>query len=185
MSKELDKYYDPLNSRYDFRSVFAPMKKYFDKSQYVFANLETPLSKSADNLTNKQYEFCTNIEFARALYESGVDCVAAANNHCMDRDYKGILSTIDCLNDIGFKFSGIHDVSKTLDPLVLNIEGLRVGFLSYTYGTNAFSNNRYLHFNTRRAVDLLQEQEENKLLFRFLYRYIRRNPEKIISKTYK
>ena len=72
MSERLEPYYDARTGGYDFKSVFAPMKGHLSKSDYVFANLETPLSTQTDKLTDKQYEFCSHISFAEALKGIGV-----------------------------------------------------------------------------------------------------------------
>ena len=42
---------------------------------------------------------------------------------------------------------------------VKNIRGIRVGFISYTYGTNAFFHHRYLPVGWEDAVNLLQPEE--------------------------
>lgn len=185
MSYELERYYDKVKEDYDFTSVFEPVQKYFSKSDYVFANLETPLSKNNSNLTKKQYEFCSSIEFAKALHDAGVDCVAAANNHCMDRDYDGIKETINCLKEIGLKYAGIYDIAQSFEPCIISVNNLKLGFLSYTYGTNAFSNRKYLSLRNRKAVNLLQEQEEDKLLFRWIYRFIYEKPNNFFSRIYR
>ncbi len=165
-------------------SVFEPMKKFFANSDYVFANLESPINSRNDNLTSKQYEFCSSIEFAQAVYDSGIRCVSTANNHCMDRDYPGILETIKCLDKIGLKHAGINDVSKSISTTYVDVKGIRIAFLSYTYGTNAFSNHNYLSFRNRRAVNLLQEQEEDKILFRRPYHFIVTHPHSVMARVY-
>lgn len=184
MSQGLERYYDPETQSYDFQSVFAPMKSYLAKSDSVFANLETPLSEEKDNLTCRQYEFCSHISFARALKEAGVHCVGAANNHCLDRGYPGLLHTIQCLDKLGLRYSGIYDTEKEIAPTILDVRGCRIGFLSYTYGTNAFSNHQYLSFRERRAVNLLQEQEEDRFLVRSPYKWMQEHKETAIAKIY-
>lgn len=184
MSQRLERYYDVRTGGYRFEAVFAPMREHLAESDYVFANLETPLSGRTDNLTNKQYEFCTHISFAEALKGIGVQCVSTANNHCLDRGYEGLLDTIHCLEKLGLKHNGIHDVTAKREPVILDIKGCKAGFLSYTYGTNAFSNNQYLPFRERKAVDLLQAQEEDRPIIRSLYAYMGKHKETAFAKLY-
>lgn len=184
MSERLEPYYDARTGGYDFKSVFAPMKGHLSKSDYVFANLETPLSAQTDKLTDKQYEFCSHISFAEALKGIGVRCVSAANNHCLDRGHAGLLDTIRCLERLGLRYAGIHDTVVEREPVVIDIEGCKVGFLAYTYGTNAFSNNQYLAFRERKAVDLLQAQEEDRLILRSPYAYMGKHKKSPLAKLY-
>lgn len=148
------------NKKYNFLSCFIGLKSLLSKSDYVFANLETPISDNNDDLTNTQWCFNTPSEFAEALKKSGVDFVSTANNHCLDRGIEGIASTIDALDKIGLKHCGTYKQNTLREPAIISFGSLKIGVLSYTYGTNAFSNHNYLSCRNRKAVNLLQTQEE-------------------------
>lgn len=164
---------------YDFSEIFEKMKSYFKTSNLVIGNLETPITKDENILTNEKYSFASPYEFAKSVYDSGIRCVSTANNHCLDRGIEGIYSTIDCLNEIGIKHTGIF---KTRDkhPLIIEINGIKIGILSYTYGTNAFSNNNYLKNNEKYCVNLFQNQELSNKITRYCYF----NGKKLIPKVY-
>ena len=165
---------------YDFSEVFSAMEKYFKKSDMVVANLETPISRDNSKLTQQQYNFSSPYEFAKAMYDSGVECVSTANNHCLDRGIEGIISTIDCLDEIGVKHTGTYKY-KDNEPLILNVNGVKLGFLSYTYGTNAFANNCYLNSKEKYHVNLFQNQELSNPITRYCYNN-RNNMTRIYNK---
>ena len=158
MTRGLEKYRDKLSGTYDFTSMFTHLRPMLEASDYVFANLETPISIADDNLTSMKWSFNSPFEFAKAVKDSGVDFVSTANNHCLDRGMDGLVSTIDSLNAVGLEHCGIQK-EKGKNYSVVEVGGLRVGVLAYTYGTNAFSNNCYLPKKKWWAVNLLQAQE--------------------------
>lgn len=158
MSRNLEKYRDPVSGQYDFSSVFSHIKPELDKSDCVLANLETPISLSENNLNNGKWSFCSPISFAEAVKACGVDFVSTANNHCLDCGMEGLASTVDSLDRIGLQHCGTQK-AKGNEACILTVNGLRIGALAYTYGTNAFSNDCYVPRKKYWAVNLLQEQE--------------------------
>lgn len=171
---------------YDFGPVFAQMKEVFSESDLVVGNLETPITDDYEELTKERYCFCSPKEFARAAYDAGITCVSTANNHCMDRGRKGISDTIRCLDEIGFAHTGIFEKGRReerREPLILSVGGVSVGVMSYTYGTNAFSNHQYLKKGDRYCVNLFQNQELPDPVSRFFFRRRKQIPG-ILKKLY-
>lgn len=158
MSKNIDNYFNDKKN-YDFSMVFKPIQSFFCDSDYVFANLETPISLDNKNLTNQMWQFYSPYEFAEAIKNCGVDFVSTANNHCLDRGKQGLFSTINSLDKLGFAHCGTYLSSSKRKPYIINIRDKKIGILAYTYGTNAVTNYQYLDFKDRRLVDLIQEQE--------------------------
>lgn len=162
--------YQNDNGQYNFDMLFEDMKSYFLGSDFVFGNLETPISYNNQNLTVEKWCFNSPFEFADAAFKAGINFVATANNHCLDRGIEGIHSTIKCLNQIGFYHTGIFS-NKKKTPLIVQIDGLKIGIMSYTYGTNAFSNHQYLKLSERWMVNLFQRQELNNLITRWCFEH--------------
>lgn len=156
------------NNGYDFNMAFEKLKPITESSDFVVVNLETPIAGKDMEFTNEKYCFNSPIEFAEALRQVGVDMVTTANNHCLDRGVIGLKKTIDNLDRCGLLHIGTH--SKEEESFVIKeIDGIKVGFLAFTYGTNAFSNNNYLEKNQYYMVDLLQEQELSNVFIRKMY----------------
>lgn len=166
-------------SGYDFTEMFSELKHFLSSSDYCFANLETPISEDNKNLTDSSTSFNSPREFVIALHKAGVDFVSTANNHCLDRGLIGLRQTISVLDDIGVGHTGTFGDKK--EPCVLDIHGIKLGILSYTYGTNAFANHIYLPFRDRRKVNLFQNQELSFWMDRLLIS----QPRNIISRVYR
>ena len=145
---------------YDFRPVFAPLRDLLSQSDLVVANLETPLSEDDGDLTHERWCFNSPRAYAESLQWAGVGFVTTANNHCLDRGTAGIAATIRVLNGLGLPHTGTFaDRETAARPAIAEVGGFRLGILSYTYGTNAFSNHQYLRPEESFMVNLFQEQE--------------------------
>ena len=167
-----------INKGYDFHEIFDKMEEYFNTSDLVIGNLETPISKDLNAMTKEKYIFSSPYEFAKQVYDSGIKCVSTANNHCLDRGIKGLKNTLECLDEIGLKHTGTF-IEKS-EPLILDIKDIKLGILSYTYGTNAFSNKNYLKKSEKSHVNLFQNQELSNKITRYCYYH-----NNIVSKIYK
>lgn len=166
---------------YNFNLVFNSFEDYFASSDYVVANLETPIAGEECGYSKEKWSFNSPIQFAEALKRSGVDLVSTANNHCLDRGIKGLKNTIKALDKCNLKHIGTYADKKQKKCFIEDIKGFKIAFLSYTYGTNAFSNNNYLGKDEKYMVNLFQEQELSNPFTRKCYN----NPSKLYSKIYR
>jgi len=160
--------YKKPDGTFDFSEMFDECKDYFSQSDFVVGNLETPVANAG--YSYKMYDFNAPVEFAEAVKNAGFDLVSTANNHCLDRGVSGLEDTIKALESIGLKHTGTNSVKKLPTGIIGNIGGIKVGFLSYTYGTNAFLNKVYLKNNEKWKVNLFQEQELHNPLYRRFYK---------------
>lgn len=159
MAGQINRYATENGDGYCFDEIFAPVKNLIKSSNYVMANLETPITEDHGQLTNQRWEFCSPISYAEAVRKVGVHWVATANNHCLDRGINGVSASISALDKIGLAHCGTYAPKQKRKPLIVDVDGVSIGLLSYTYGTNAISNRAYLPVKYHRAVDLIQEQE--------------------------
>lgn len=164
---------------YNFDEMFSPIVGFLSKSNYVIANLETPVSLSNTDLVNSPYSFNAPREFVQSLRKAGIHFVSTANNHCLDRGLNGIENTLKVLDAYGLAHTGTF--SSKRDYSIVDINGLKLGILSYSYGTNAFANNVYLSYGDYKKVNLFQNQE----LSFFLDRYIITHPHQFIARLYR
>lgn len=158
-----------IDGKYNFFSIFAKLKPFLEDSDYVFANLETPISLNNADLSKAQYSFNSPYEFAEAVYSAGIDFVSTANNHCLDRGINGLKSTVASLNKIGIKHTGVFADRKSKKPLIITVNQLKIGVIAYTYGTNAFANHNYLSCKEKFHVNLFQNQELSNFIDRWCY----------------
>lgn len=133
-------------SGYNFDDVFEFAKKYISSADIAVGIFEGPTagaevgfstSNFADGITLK-LNFPD--EFAEAVKNAGFDLVSTANNHLLDCGVSGALRTLDVLDEIGLDHTGSYRNSdeKSTVKIVKN-GGIRIAVLSYTYGTNGYS----------------------------------------------
>lgn len=145
---------------YDYDETLATLKPLFAESDYVVANLETPLSKAG--LSEEQICFNTPATFAEAIKKVGIHFVQTANNHCLDRGVEGMEQTLDVLDRLGLEHSGTYRTKEDSDILFIKeIAGVRVAIICCTFGTNSEHNGKILPAEETWRVDLLKRQ--NKL----------------------
>ena len=95
-----------------------------------------PQVEGAYNADNKQYDY---MPLAAACRDSGIDVLVTANNHTCDRGKKGIIRTLNVLDSLKIAHTGTFRNKAEFDKknlLVLSKNGISVGILNYTYGTN-------------------------------------------------
>ena len=156
------------NGAYDFTPIFTDVKPIFDNSDYVVTNLETPLAGKLLRYSERNYSFNTPDEMATALKAVGVDMVTTANNHVLDRGIAGLERTLDVLDAAGMSHIGSYRFSEQPKPFLVTIGGIRVAFLSYTYGTEACYNKHYLKKEQFHMVNLTRNQELSNPIKRYL-----------------
>ena len=122
------------SNTFDFNPTFQHIKKYVENADIALANFETVTA--GEEVGYKSYpRFNTPKESLLAIKETGFDILSTANNHSLDHGKKGIISTIDNINEYGMRNIGTYKEPNA--PILLeNIEGINIGFLSYTYGLN-------------------------------------------------
>lgn len=166
-NETIDLYKSESNS-YDFNAMFENIKNFMNESDLVVGNLETPITMDNNKIKCQQYRFTSPVEFAEAVKNAGFDLVSTANNHCLDNGIEGIQETVESLDKIGLENTGISYGEEKLK--LHNINGIKIAVLSYTYGTNAFSNNIYLKNSDKNTkVNLFQNQELSNYCIRKLY----------------
>ena len=155
---------------YDFSSLFGSCADLFSGSDYVVANLETPVAGEGSGYSYKNYNFNTPSEILTGLKDAHVAMVTTANNHALDRGVQGVDRTIDNIVAAGLDYTGTAKSNAPQKPLVRSFSGIKIGFLSYTYGTEACYNGHYLKPKEQYRVNLIQNQELYDPIQRFVVR---------------
>lgn len=135
-------YQDAYNSskkKYDFSYVLKDVKDKLSQADITIGNLETTFAGAKVGYSSYP-TFNTPEALGTALKEAGVDILATANNHCMDKGYKGLVSTIEKLDKIGIDHVGTNKSQEARNEiLVKDVNGIKIAFLAYTYGTNGIA----------------------------------------------
>lgn len=122
---------------YDFMPKLNNAKALFADSDITIVNQESIIAGKKLGLSSFP-KFNSPVEIGYALKELGVDIVNLANNHVLDLNEEGILESIKNWEKIGIPYVGAYKSFKDQEELrIINKNGLRVCFLSYTRGTNS------------------------------------------------
>ncbi len=128
--------YNPKTKKYDFSSQFEPIQDIIKNADAVIANLEVTLS-------GKPYagypKFSSPDALAFDIKKAGIDYLVTANNHVYDYEVTGFLRTLDVLDSVGFKHTGIfrnQEERKKKQAMIIEKNGMRIALLNYTYGVN-------------------------------------------------
>lgn len=128
--------YVSSSDTYDFSYVFEDIKNYIADADIAVGNLETTFAGKSRGYTSYP-TFNTPEQLAYNLKDFGIDVVSTANNHCMDKGYSGLVSTLNYLNDAGISHTGTNSSQEEQNEILIkDVKGVKIAFLSFTYGTN-------------------------------------------------
>lgn len=122
---------------YDFSPSFTYLKPLIEEADLAVVNLETTLA--AKGAYTGYPLFRSPAAMADAVREAGFDVALLANNHCMDYGARGARETIDALDRVGLKHTGVFRSARERNArphLYLQVGGISIALLNYTYGTN-------------------------------------------------
>lgn len=125
-------------SGYDYSECFAAMAPIASAADYAVVNLELPLGGGAGGYTGYPC-FSAPDSYAEALKDAGFDMFLTANNHTLDRHDEGLRRTLSVLDSLQVDHVGTYRDKAERDslvPLIKDINGFKIAFLNYTYGTN-------------------------------------------------
>ncbi|MFO8059668.1 MAG: CapA family protein [Bacillota bacterium] len=127
---------------YDFSPTFEFITPYIQRGDLAVGNLET--CQAGPEISFLDYQgytgypcFNAPIELSEALKEAGFDFVSTAHNHSMDRGLSGLKATLENIRAAGLTTFGTYLNQKEHDtPVISEVDGVKVAFLSYTFSTN-------------------------------------------------
>ena len=124
---------------YDYTKIFEGAAKHFKSADFAVATLETVLA--GDHDISAYPMFRSPDALAESLALSGISLVNTATNHVMDGRFKsGIDRTLDRIEAAGMEHVGtyrtLEDRTRTSGITIVETDGIKIAFLSYTYGTN-------------------------------------------------
>jgi poly-gamma-glutamate synthesis protein (capsule biosynthesis protein) len=137
-----------------FREI-APL---FAAADIAFVNLEAPFSDRGPFML-KGMIFKDEPEMIAGLDLAGIDIVSTANNHSRDRGGYGIQYTLDLLAQHGiFAVGTAYSPDDVHYGAVLVRDGVRFGFLAYTYDAN---NGNYKDTDDRVSVMNIEQLKQD------------------------
>lgn len=124
--------YDYEDYAYSFEEVKAPL----EGIDFLLANQES--MPAGDIFPYSGYPaFNSPAHIIKGLQDVGVDMVSIANNHTLDRSEKGTLAAIKNIKSYDMPYVGAYTSFEDQDePRIVTVNGIKLGILAYTYGTN-------------------------------------------------
>ncbi|MEO5924969.1 MAG: CapA family protein [Bryobacteraceae bacterium] len=120
----------------DPASPFRDIAPVFREADIAFVNLESPFSDIGP-VMQRGMIFKSEPEMIAGLDLAGIDIVSTANNHARDRGSYGVEFTLDHLAAHGIAVVGTGKTAEEAHAgAVLDRNGIRFGFLAYTYDAN-------------------------------------------------
>lgn len=131
--------YDSNTKKYDFSYMFENVKEYLKNADITIGNLETTFAGSKRNYSGYP-NFNTPEALGKNLKDLGIDVLATANNHCMDKGNSGLVSTLNYLDEYDISHMGTYRSQEEQDQILIkDINGIKIAFLAFTYGTNGIT----------------------------------------------
>ncbi len=128
--------FDDSLGAYNYDSCFKYISPVISQADIAIANLEVTLA----GWPYRGYpQFSSPDALAVALKNAGIDILATANNHSLDRRKKGLERTIDMLDSLKISHTGTfkNAAQRTKAyPMMIEKNGFKIALLNYTYATN-------------------------------------------------
>ena len=141
---------------YDFNASFDFVRDFFSTADLLVGNLEatvTPTSPyMAEIIKVENYPHLNApVTFLEAMRYAGYDLAIMANNHNCDTGVRGVYDTLDRVDEYGLVHTGLFRNPSEPRHLVLDVEGIRVGYLCYA----TYFNNKEYHYTSEGQDALL------------------------------
>lgn len=121
---------------FDFKPVFRYVKNLIERADLAFGNLETVTAGKSEKFTGYPL-FNSPDQLLDALKYAGFDILYTVNNHSLDRGIRGVVRTIEKIEEKGMKNIGTSYSESRRDSLIIiDLKGIKLGLLGYTYGLN-------------------------------------------------
>lgn len=145
---------DVMQHGYQIRSAFIPGRSRNDPDAYDYSRTfkyAEPALRGADlAVANMEFPaggppysgyplFSAPDAVVRQARESGIGLCLLANNHILDRGRAGLEKTLNLYDSLGIPHTGVYrspEEEARLNPLLLDLKGIRIAFINFTYDTN-------------------------------------------------
>lgn len=121
--------------KYNFKDMYAGVADIIAKADLAYINQETPMAEGAPS---GYPSFNTPRENGDTLVDLGFDIVNIATNHMLDMGTKGLAQSVAYWKTKNVTLLGAFTESDFDNIRVTEKNGIKIAWLSYTYGTNGY-----------------------------------------------
>lgn len=176
-----DLYKSILNNR-SFTPLLKKAEPLFNKADVMVANLEGPAAMGIDRsgqdrgdvgfsydlnvYSGTNFSFNYHPQILSDLKNLGIDLISTANNHSLDRNWRGIDRTLEAAKNSILKTTGTRESYHPNQHFheVVEIKGYRIAFLACTESTNGIPDTKAqvlkCYGKNPSVEDLIQELRE-------------------------
>lgn len=132
---------DAATGTYDYSYIFRHLASYVGAFDYAVANMEGTMAGGDYVYPSGKVGYYGYPQFnapdavAVALRDAGFDMLLTANNHSYDTYNIGFHRTQQVIKELGLDYIGTKPDTQTLDYLVKDVGGIKIGMSCYTYNT--------------------------------------------------
>ena len=161
-------FYDSIDKGDDINNYFKNVKKYFLDDDLSIGNMEVVIGNDSLKPSGVGFNFCVPEYIGNLVNTLDLEVLSTANNHTFDRGVDGINSSVNYFkNKTDIMTVGTHLTNSTDTDLnklnIKEVNGIKFGFVAYTYGTNQVVPKEYRKFvNLFKDPDTKTMTEEYK-----------------------
>lgn len=136
----LEASYDKVMEYYNFDPYFEMIGDTLSRSDYTMINIEASLRKGKYGYSGYP-QFTTPPVILDAVKKVGADMITMCNNHMLDGYCDGLVESVGLVEKAGLDhIGGYVDEADSNTPEIYEINGIKVGFVTYTHSTNSMEN---------------------------------------------
>lgn len=125
---------------YNFSQFFKQANTYIKSADYAVANLEVTLGGPEAGPYKGYPNFNCPDSLLNYVKADGFDMLLTANNHILDNDLAGMNRTVKQIKANSMDCLGVRENSSDPAYVIKDINGIKIGMVAYTYGTNNSAN---------------------------------------------
>lgn len=146
---------------------FDLVNDYFKNDDITVGNMEVVIGDNKLETSGTGLSLCAPQSVGKLIAKQSIEVLSTANNHAYDRDADGVNSTIDFFkNNSNIMTVGTFKQESDREKVqLLEVNGIKIGFLAYTFGTdtkmnndNSFRVNLYKNQDTQLVDDAIKER---------------------------
>lgn len=123
---------------YDFSPMWSDVRDVISSVDLGVCHLEVPIAPAGEEPSTFPL-YGAPKELVAAIKSAGWDRCSTASNHTLDQGVPGIEATLAAFEEQGLTQAGMARTPEEIEPKVIEVRGVRVTHLSYTWGYNGLS----------------------------------------------
>ncbi|NLM10725.1 MAG: CapA family protein [Clostridiaceae bacterium] len=142
---------------YNYNYIFDKIKPYVEEADFSIISFEGACMETDRNYTGYPL-FNAPPAIISAFSYAGFDMVNNGNNHCLDRGLKGLLESRSIIKRENIQVIGTFGDTSEPRHKIQDLNGIKVGFLAYTYGCN-MNENRLSKEQKKKHLSLIDKEK--------------------------